>query len=249
MVSCSWPLDWEPQLGTSFTVFLPSSELYLQHWLGVEGAEQSTEVDKGCKEFLCTPLCPGWLYIIYVKTRYGGTFQITETWTRIQQTPMYPWCMVGIYKASTCAGDCLITGCCLRPFALCLFAPWDHRPSTKERHRFLSVAILSISLLVYPISFVSFSVSLCQVFRGLSLRLFPGGFHVMAWRVMISGGFLSVSTSIFSSLFHFLWVVFQRVVLDNLSVHFKCKILHRHLLVKVYIIFNVFCVLRHVSDP
>ena len=40
-------------------------------------------------------------------------------------------------------------------------------------HRFLSVAILSISLLVYPITFVSFSVSLCQVFRGLPLCLFP----------------------------------------------------------------------------
>ena len=44
-----------------------------------ERAEQSTEVVKGFEEFLCTPLCPGWLYIIYVKTRYGGTFQITET--------------------------------------------------------------------------------------------------------------------------------------------------------------------------
>ena len=43
---------------------------------------------------------------------------------------------------------------------LCLFARWEHRPSTKERRRFLSVAIFSISLLVYPISFVSFSVSL-----------------------------------------------------------------------------------------
>ena len=63
---------------------------------------------------------------------------------------------------------------------LCLFARWEHRPPTKERHRFLSVAIFSISLLVYPISFVSFSMSLCQVFRGLPLRLFPGGFHVMA---------------------------------------------------------------------
>ena len=55
---------------------------------------------------------------------------------------------------------------------LCLFARWEHRPSTKERHSFLSVAIVSISLLVYPISFVSFSMSLCQVFRGLPL---PGG--------------------------------------------------------------------------
>ena len=65
---------------------------------------------------------------------------------------------------------------------LCLFARSEHRPLTKERHRFLSVAIFSISLLVLPISFVSFSVPLCQVFRGLPLVLFPGGggFHVMA---------------------------------------------------------------------
>ena len=63
---------------------------------------------------------------------------------------------------------------------ICLFARWEHRPSNKERHCFLSVAILSISLLVYPISIVSLSVSLCQVFRGLPLRLFPAGFHVMA---------------------------------------------------------------------
>ena len=76
--------------------------------------------------------------------------------------------------------------------SICLFARWEHRPSTKERHRFLSVAIFSIFLLVYPISFGSFSVSLCQVFRGLPLLLFPGGLHVMTWRVIVSGGFLSV---------------------------------------------------------
>jgi len=31
---------------------------------------------------------------------------------------------------------------------LCLFSRWEQRPSTKEHHCFLSVAILSISLLV-----------------------------------------------------------------------------------------------------
>ena len=73
---------------------------------------------------------------------------------------------------------------------LCLFARWEHRPSTKECHCFLSVAIISISLLVtWCIPFLS--VSLCQIFCGLPLRLFPGGFHVMACRVMVSGGFLN----------------------------------------------------------
>ena len=144
--------------------------------------------------------------------------------------------------------SCLLT-------CLCLIARWEHRPSTKERHRFLSVAIFSISLLVYPISFVSFSVSLCQVFRGLPLRLFPGGFHVMAWRVMVFGGFLSVCPIHLHFLFFISFsmgsclVIFQSVVLDILSVHFRCRILRRHLLMKVYILFSVFCVLRHVSDP
>ena len=33
----------------------------------------------------------------------------------MKQTPTYPWCMVGTYKASTCAGESLITGRSLRP--------------------------------------------------------------------------------------------------------------------------------------
>ena len=93
----------------------------------------------------------------------------------------------------------------------------DIRPSTKERHCFLSVAILSISLLVYPIFFVSLSVCLCQVFRGLPHRLFPGGFHVMARRVIVSGGFLS---SKFSTI-HIWW----RLVLCN--THWMLCNMHR----------------------
>ena len=79
-----------------------------------------------------------------------------------------------------CYTDRLLNSYVLLSLHLCLFARSEHRPSTKERHCFLSVAIFSISFQVYPISFVSFSVSLCQVFRGLPLLLFPGGFHVMA---------------------------------------------------------------------
>ena len=44
-------------------------------------------------------------------------------------------------------------------------------------------------------------------------------------------------------------VNFQNVVLDTLSDKFRCRILRRHLLMKVYIRVSVFCVLRHVSDP
>ena len=46
---------------------------------------------------------------------------------------------------------------------LCLFARWEHRLSTKERHCFLFVVILPISLLVYPISCFPFCVSAYMV--------------------------------------------------------------------------------------
>ena len=44
-------------------------------------------------------------------------------------------------------------------------------------------------------------------------------------------------------------VIFQSVVLDILSVHFRYRIIRRHLLMKVCILFSVYYVLRHVSDP
>ena len=64
-----------------------------------------------------------------------------------------------------------------------------------------------------------------------------------------------LSTSIFGSLFYLrlfagsCLVIFQNVVLGTLSVHFRCRILCGHLLMKVCILFSVFCVLRRVSDP
>jgi hypothetical protein len=34
-------LGWEPQLGASFAAFLPSSELYLLHWLDMQKKQNS----------------------------------------------------------------------------------------------------------------------------------------------------------------------------------------------------------------
>ena len=78
---------------------------------------------------------------------------------------------------------------------------------------------------------------------------------MMACRVIVSSGFLSV----YPIYLHFLLFIsfsmggclfiFQSVMLGTLSVHFWCSILRRHLLMKVGILFSVFCVLRHVSDP
>ena len=44
-------------------------------------------------------------------------------------------------------------------------------------------------------------------------------------------------------------VILQSVVLGSLSVHLRCRILCRHLLMKVCILVSVFYTLRHVSDP
>ena len=41
-------------------------------------------------------------------------------------------------------------------------------------------------------------------------------------------------------------LVICNVVLDTLSVHFRGRILRRHLLMKVCILVSVFCVLRHI---
>ena len=71
---------------------------------------------------------------------------------------------------------------------------------------------------------------------------------------MISDGFLSVcpihlhflffiSCSMGSGL-----VIFQSLVLGTLSVHFMCRIVRRHLLMEVGILFSVFCVFLVSSD-
>ena len=74
---------------------------------------------------------------------------------------------------------------------------------------------------------------------------------------MVSGGFLSVGPIHLHFLFFISFfmgsglVIFQSVVLGTLSVHFRgtYRILRRHLLMTVCILFSVFYVLRHVSNP
>ena len=88
---------------------------------------------------------------------------------------------------------------------LFIFDRWQHRPSTMERHIFLSVAIFTISLLVYPVSFVSLSVSLSRCFM---VYLFASSLGGSMWLLVYGDSWVYVlSTSIFASLLHFLWVV------------------------------------------
>ena len=68
-----------------------------------------------------------------------------------------------------------------------LFARWEHRPSTKERHRFLSVAIFSNYLLCF-----FFGVSLPGVSWPTSSPLPWGVPRDGLTGDIVSGGFLSV---------------------------------------------------------
>ena len=69
----------------------------------------------------------------------------------------------------------------------------EHRPSTTPCHRTLFWAALVIPDQLVPCCFSSASVSRLQLSRGRPLFLFPCGFQVRAWRVVLDAGFLRVS--------------------------------------------------------
>ena len=75
---------------------------------------------------------------------------------------------------------------------LCPLLPVDHRPSITPRHRTLFWAALVILDQLVPCCFSSTSVSRLQLLQGRPLFLFPFGFQVRAWRVVMDAGFLRV---------------------------------------------------------
>ena len=75
---------------------------------------------------------------------------------------------------------------------LCPSLPVEFRPSTTPRHRTLFWAALLVPNQLIPSCFSSASVSLLQLLRGRPLFLFPCGFQVRAWRVVLDAGFLRV---------------------------------------------------------
>ena len=75
---------------------------------------------------------------------------------------------------------------------LCPSLPVEHRLSTTPRHRTLFWAALVIPDQLVPCCFNSASVSRLQLLRGRPLSLFPFGFQVRAWRVVLDAGFLRV---------------------------------------------------------
>ena len=75
---------------------------------------------------------------------------------------------------------------------LCPSLPVEHRPSTTPRHRTLFWAALVIPDQLVPCCFSSASVSRLQLLRGRPLFLFPCGFQVRAWHMVLDAGFLRV---------------------------------------------------------
>ena len=75
---------------------------------------------------------------------------------------------------------------------LCPSLPVEHRPPTTPRHRTLFWAALVIPDQLVPCYFSFASMSRLQLLRGRPLFLFPCGFQVRAWRVVLDAGFLRV---------------------------------------------------------
>ena len=101
-------LRWESQLGTSFTAFLQSSELYLLHCLNLQKEQKSPlQWSRAVKSFCAHHYVLDGSTLPMWKTS-GGSFQITDTWTRIKRTATYPWCMVGTYKANVWSRDVVL---------------------------------------------------------------------------------------------------------------------------------------------
>ena len=66
----------------------------------------------------------------------------------------------------------------------------EHRPSMTPHQRTLYLAALAIPPQLFPCSLSSSSVSRLQLLRDRPLFLFPCGFQVRAWHVILDAGFL-----------------------------------------------------------
>ena len=136
-----------------------------------------------------------------------------------------------------------------------LSARWGHRPSTVDRQRVRSCAILSSWFQLQPVWRASASRSLLQVFLGLPLFRFPWGFQVRAWRVMLVGGFLRVCPIhlhlrfFISSSTSSCPVLCQRSLLLMVSGQKILNIFRRQPLMKVWTLLIIFFVDLQVSEP
>ena len=127
---------------------------------------------------------------------------------------------------------------------------WEHRPPTKNRHGCMFVAIFSISLLLYLVSFVSFSVSL----SGVPWPSYPPLPYV-PWDGLTGDGFWRYPKRVpYSPPFCLLYFIFYWWVFDpfpkcsvgTLFDRSRCKILCRHL--SVLILVSLLGTHRHLFE-
>ena len=93
----------------------------------------------------------------------------------------------------------------------------EHRPSTTRRQSIRLWAVAAALVQVKPCCFSCASVSLLQLLRGRPLFLFPCGFQVRAWRVVLDAGFLMVcpSTEFCGLIIHYLDILFSLLSLPT----------------------------------
>ena len=130
----------------------------------------------------------------------------------------------------------------------------EHRATTVCLHFPQSLACLLAVSHVRPILFNSSMALRLHVCLGRPGFLFPCGFQSKDWRVTFEGSFLSACPTHF----HFLcliWIdmgswlaLFHSSVFGTLSCHFNWRIWRRHLLMKVWILFELPVVTLHVSE-
>ena len=131
----------------------------------------------------------------------------------------------------------------------------EHRASTALLHRTRFGAILFSCAHVHPAAFISSSTLLLQVCLGHPTLLFPWGFHSSACLVVFAADLRRVCP-IHP---HFLFLISlligawcdlsHRLVFVIFSGHLMFKIHRRHLLTKLWRLFAMVFVVRHVSDP
>ena len=197
-----------------------------QHWKQVLNFEALSPSSPGCRRLVWWPL-----------SATPASVETAHSWNRLRPVA-WIWCIFTCdcrLPARTCCASKISTTLTYLLTNLGLSACRVYRPSTTVLHHSLFDIIFCVSLLLYPDYFPSLSVPLCQVFLTLSLLPFSGSFHVTPyWMVFVAGflGVWSVYLHFLFFMFYFTVDLFIHIVLDTLSDHFRCWIMHRHLLKK-----------------
>ena len=137
----------------------------------------------------------------------------------------------------------------------CLSPLSGYRPQANILHTSLSWAFLLRATHVMPTSFISLSMHLLHVSRGLPLPLEPCGFHWRACRVILFLPFLNVCPTHFHLRLPISVFIGTCPVLSHscsfliLSVHFSFKIFIEHLFTNTWSLFMTPCVVFQVSQP